>query len=528
MSLVLFNGNVLTMNPSQPRAEAVIVEDGRIVYVGSSGEAKRRAPRSMTLDLEGKTMLPGLIDSHVHLGELGLSLFSIELRGVRSISELQDKIRVAARDAKRGDWIIGRGWDQELLVEKRYPTRWDIDEASPSNPVVLVRTCSHACLANSLALSEANLIVARNVKGGRIETDSRGRPTGVLFDSAMGEMLLAVPPPSTAVLRKSLRAACQTALREGVTCIHYMSCTPRELEVMRELRRREELPVRVRVYLAADSLDQAVSLGITRDRGDAILHISGVKIMLDGSLGARTARLTKPYSDDPGNKGILLCSRNRLLELLHKASEMKLQAAVHTIGDKACTLALQALADVWNEEEGLKQQRLEHVSVLTSDLLSRLKRMRLMVSTQPQFILSDSWVVERVGPARARFVYALRSLVDAGLVVAGGSDSPIERLSPFAGIYAAVTRGRFEGREIFRRSEGEALTTEQALSLYTRNAASASLEGGLMGSIQPGRYGDLTVVAEDPTAVPEDRIKDVKVVMTVVAGKVAYSLGDES
>jgi len=524
----LFNGNVLTMNPSQPRAEAVIVEDGRIVYVGSSGEAKRRAPRSITLDLEGKTVLPGLIDSHVHLMELGLSLFSIELRGVRSISELQDKIRVAARDVKRGDWIIGRGWDQELLAEKRYPTRWDIDEASPSNPVVLVRTCSHACVANSLALSEANLMAARNVKGGRIETDSRRRPTGVLFDSAMGEMLLAIPPPSIAALRKSLLAACETALREGVTCIHHMSCTPREFEAMRELRRKGELPVRVRVYVAADSLDQAVSLGMIRDRGDAVLRVSGVKIMLDGSLGARTARLSKPYSDDPGNRGILLCSRHRLLELLRKAREMRLQAAVHAIGDKACTLALQALTDVWNGEEGLKQQRLEHVSLLTRGLLGQLKRTRLMVSTQPQFILSDSWVVKRVGPARARFVYALRSLVDGGLVVAGGSDSPIERLSPLAGIYAAVTRGRFEGRELFTYSQGERLTVEQALTLYTRDAASACLEDGLMGSIQPGGYGDLTVVAEDPTATPEDRIKDVKVVMTVVAGKVAYSLGDES
>lgn len=528
MSLVLVNGNVVTMNPSQPKAEAVAIRDGRIAYVGSSKEARKRCPRERELDLQGMTVLPGLIDSHVHLMDLGLSLLSTELRGVRSISELQDRIRAAARDAKKGDWIIGRGWDQELLKEKRYPTRWDVDEASPSNPVVLIRICSHACVANSLALHAAKVLAAKEFKGGRMETDSQGRPTGVFFDSAMREVLQAIPPPPPATLRKALLTACEHALREGVTCIHHMSCTPRELYAIRELWRRGDLPVRVRVYLAADSLDEAASLGMIKDRGDALLRVVGVKIMLDGSLGARTARLEKPYSDDPGTKGILLCSRHGLLELLRKSREMKLQAALHAIGDEACTIALEALTTIWNDEEGLKQQRLEHVSVLNQDLLNRLRQMRLRVSVQPQFIVSDFWAVKRVGPRRARFVYALRSLVDGGLAVAGGSDSPVETLSPFEGMYAATTRGRFEEREIHRYSEGEELTAEQALSLYTRNAASASLEDNLMGSIQPGRHGDLTVVTEDPTAIPPHRIRDLEVVMTVVAGKVAYSLRDES
>lgn len=528
MSLALVNGNVVTMNPSQPRAEAVAVRDGRIAYVGSSEKAEKHCPEGEVLDLEGRAVLPGLIDSHVHLMELGLSMLSVDARGVQSISELQDRVRAAARNAKKGDWIIGRGWDQELLREKRYPTRWDIDEAAQSNPVVLVRTCSHASVANSMALGKANLLAPRSVKGGRIETDSQGRPTGILFDSAMGEVFQAIPSPSKATLRKALLSACDTALREGVTCIHFMSCTPRDFDVMQELRRRSELPVRIRVYFAADHLDDAVSSSMIRDRGNDMLRVSGVKIMLDGSLGARTARLTRPYSDDPGNKGISLCSRRRLLDLLRKSRQMKLQAAVHAIGDEACAIALQALAAVWNDEAGLRQQRLEHASVLTRDLLRRMKRMRLKVSVQPQFILSDFWVVERVGPRRARFVYALRSLMDAGLTVAGGSDSPIERLSPFAGIYAAVTRGRFEGREILRYSERERLTTEQSLGLYTTNAASACLEDSLMGSVQPGKYGDLAVVAEDPMNVPLHRLKDLKVVMTVVAGKIAYSLGDES
>lgn len=524
--LVLLNGNVITMDNRNPRAEAVAIRDGRIIFVGLSDEAKALiGERSKVIDLKGKTIVPGFIDTHIHLIGFGFSLMWIDLRDVSSISELKEKVREKVRETGEGRWILGRGWDQEKFVERRYPNRWDLDEVAPNNPIVLRRVCGHICVVNSKALEIANITRdTPDPEGGKIDRDERGEPTGILRERAMALIWEKIPSPS---LEESLRAAelaCKEAVKHGITTVHFVSATPEEFKLLQLLRQLGKLKLRVCLYMSGKALDHILSLGILRGFGDNFLKINGIKLLVDGSLGARTAALREPYADDPENRGILVMSYDELRSLIERVHCAGLQLAVHGIGDRAVELIINAVEEVLERNpRSNHRHRIEHASIIDLDLIKRMKKLGMVAAVQPRFIISDFWAVDRVGVHRAKWVYPLKTFMREGVYIGGGSDCPVDPLDPIYQIYSAVTRGKYEGIKLYKYTPEECLTPVEALKVFTINAAYLGFEEDVKGSISPGKLADLVILSDDITSICEENIKDVKVLATIVDGKIVHS-----
>jgi hypothetical protein len=516
--MVLCNGKVITMNPSQPSAQAVAAKNGEIVAVGLDAEIKPLiGKKTKTIDLRGRTVLPGLIDTHIHVAGLGRSLAPINLRDVNSIEELQKKLEEQVQKLPKGRWITGRGWDQDRLVEKRYPTRWDLDESSHDNPVVFTRVCGHMCVANSKALEMAN-IAGQTVPPlwGQIDKDAEtGEPTGILRESAMNLVWDLVSPPSEEALVEACGSACRKAAKAGLTSVHWIVESADEMRAINELRRRDELFVRVYILVPSELLEQVAGLGLCTGFGDDFVRIGSLKVFADGSLGARTAALREPYYDEPATKGLMHYSQEELNALVLQAHTAELQLAMHAIGDKAIDMVLTALENALTKVPRKDHRhRIEHASVLDEDLISRMKRANVIASVQPHFIVSDFWVVDRVGVERARWVYPFRILITEGIKVTGGSDFPVEPMDPLLGMWAAVAERSFPE---------ERLTVDEALQLYTIDAAFASFEESTKGSIESGKLADLVILSRDPHEVSPENIKDIEVEMTILGGKVVYA-----
>jgi len=399
--LVVLNANIITMNDRQPRAEALAVKNGRIVYVGSSEEAgKYVGEGTRVIDAEGRTIAPGFIDTHIHLIGFGFSLMWIDLRDVTSIEELKRRVRERVKSTPVGKWIIGRGWDQEKFVEKRYPTRWDLDEVAPEHPVILRRVCGHICVVNSKALEIAGITRdTPDPEGGKIDRDESGEPTGILRERAMALVWDKIPPPTIDEALKAAEMACREALKHGLTSVHFVSATPEELRVLQLLRRKMgRLPIKISLYIRGDVLEHMVKLGVIRGFGDEYLKINGVKLLVDGSLGARTAALREPYRDDPvnpNNTGILVMSRDELYRAVKLAHEAGLQCAIHAIGDRAVEMVLDVVEQVLRElPREDHRHRIEHASVMSGELIERMARIGMVASVQPRFIISDFWAVD--------------------------------------------------------------------------------------------------------------------------------------
>ena len=515
--LVLTNGNVLTMNPSKPHAEAIAVKDDEIVEVGTNKEIKTWIRKNTkTINLRGKTVVPGFIDSHVHITGYGKSLKQIDLRGVSSIKEMQKKLKNRIQKTPRGRWILGRGWDQDRLTEKRYPTRWDLDKFSPNNPAIFTRVCGHLCVANSQALESAGITKeTTSPPAGQIDKDLKtGEPTGILRENAMNLVWKVKPEPSEEELIEACSLACQKAVEAGLTSVHWLISSPTEIRVIQKLREENKLPLRVYIMVSVKLLDHLIDLGLHTGFGDRRVRIGSVKIFSDGSLGARTAALFQPYHDEPTRKGIVLYTQKKLNTLVMKAHEAGFQLAIHAIGDRAVDMALTALEKALKEAPKKNHRhRIEHVSVLNERLIQRMRKLKVIASVQPHFVVSDFWVADRVGSARARWVYPFKTLIQEGVLTTGGSDCPVEPIDPLLGICAAVAREAFPE---------ERITVDDALRLYTVNAAHASFEEDVKGSIDVGKLADLVVLSHEPHEIPPNEIKDVKVEMTIVGGKVVY------
>jgi predicted amidohydrolase YtcJ len=516
--MALINGNVLTMNPTRPKVQAIAVRNKRVTAVGTNAEIKPCIGKNTRLiDLLGRTVLPGFIDTHVHVAGLGRSLASVNLRDADSINELQKGLKEHIQKAPKGRWIVGHGWDQDRFKEKRYPTRWDLDKFSSDNPVVLTRVCGHICVANSKALELANL-TARSASPlwGKIDEDvENDEPTGILRESAMDLIWKVMPLPNEEELIEVCSQACQKALSAGLTSVHWIVNSPNEIRAIQKLRKRDRLLLRVYILVPVELLDQLTGLGLCTGFGDEIVRVGSLKILGDGSLGARTAALRKPYSDEPSTKGMLLYDQDELNALVIKAHEAGLQLAIHAIGDQAMEVVLTALENALTKAPRKDHRhRIEHASVLDKEMIRRMKRAKVIASVQPHFIISDFWVVSRVGSKRARWVYPLKSLFRQNVKVAGGSDCPVEPIHPLLGIWAAVARESFPE---------ERLTVDEALSLYTINAAFASFEENIKGSIETGKLADLVILSQDPHEVSPENIKDIEVAMTIVGGKIVYT-----
>ncbi len=492
------------------RSSSVYVEDGIIARVSKGGELE--APRgSETIVANGGTLLPGLTDSHCHPFEYGRLKRSLDLRGASNITGVRLRLQAAAQRAKPGEWIFGRGWNQEAFPDRKMPARGDIDDVTPSNPVVLSRACGHIALLNSRAIEELGFGPR---SGEEFDRDLAGGLTGIVKESAMTEALAGIPrsPESCSA---DLQAVEVEAARLGLTTLHCILSPEgfrEEYAAVAAMAASRSLSLRYRIYVpfeALDSLGSGLSSSLKGDRA----RINGVKIFTDGSLGARTAALREPYSDEPGTSGILRHTDEELSSMVDKVDARGLQVIIHAIGDRAAEQAIGALSRVTGAKNP-KRHRIEHAGLLPKDLRKKMVRYGIRAAVQPLFVTSDTWAVDRLGEERVRDYYPLRSMMAEGIAASGGSDSPVESLSPNHGMWAAMTRGGMVPEE--------SVDLAQAVALYTSNAASNGFDGA---SVSEGAAANLTVLDSDIAGMHPALLRKVGVLSTVVDGVAVHSYG---
>ena len=523
--LAIINGNVITLDINNEIAEAIAIKDGKIIYVGNNkGVENYIGENTKTINAEGNTVLPGLIDTHIHLVKYGFSLDFINLRNVMSISQMKKLILERVKNRKADEWIIGRSWDQEMFSEKRYPNRYDLDDIAPDNPVFLIRICGHVAIANSKALEIAGINRdTPDPPGGIIEKDRNGKPTGILKENALDLVYMMIPPPKMEDYMNAARRAINDAVRHGLTMVHFVSAYPEEVEALQILKEKGELKIRVRIYYDYTFLDYLKKLKLRRGFGDDMLKINGIKIITDGSLGGRTAALKHPYNDDPENRGKLVVTYEKLREVAVEANKANLQLAMHAIGDRALENVLNAVETALEEYSRTDHRhRVEHAAVIPPELLEKMKNLRMVAAVQPRFIISDFWTIDRLGEERASWIYPFKTMLKEGIIIGGGSDAPVDPLDPIYGIYSAVTRGCVDDIALCRYTPEEKLSLIEGIKLYTKYAAYLGFDEDKLGSIEIGKYADLVILSENILKILEEEIKDASVKMTVVNGKVVY------
>ncbi len=515
-SLVILNAHVLTLDNKQPAAQALAVIYEKIVDVGSNRQIRRHVGKTTrVINAKGKTVIPGLVDCHVHMTNFGNSLQSLNLRGAKSIKEAQRKIKKYVKDNPEKKWILGGQWDQEQFKEKHYPTRWDLDKAAAGKPVLLTRVCGHVAVANSKALKLAAMTPKTAIESGKADVDEEtGQLSGLLREGAIKLVEKSIPKPTAEELKSTCLLACQKAVESGLTCVHWLIDSPEEMRALQQLHLERKLPLRVYLGIKTKQLDGFAELGLLMGFGNDMLRIGFVKVFADGSLGGHTAALKEPYTDDPENCGMLLRTQKELDRLVSETHASGIRLGIHAIGDRAVEAVLKAYKRALrNRPKEDHRHRIEHCSVLNPKLIVQMRRLGLVASVQPHFVFSDFWIKDRLGEARTRWTYPFKTLVREGLVVASGSDCPVEPISPILGIWASVTR---------KTSPEESLTVEEALDTYTLNAAYASFDESKRGTIETGKLADLTILSDDPRRIKPDNIKKVKVEMTIVGGNVTY------
>lgn len=505
------------------QVEAFAVWNNRIAAVGTTEEI-RRIPAKEIIDLQGKTVLPGFIDTHVHALAYGAGLLCVELRGTKSIAEAQERLRQRAQETPKGEWIRGLHFDQEEFAEGRMPTREDLDAVSTEHPILISRYCTHVHIANSLALKLAG--IDRNfVRDGLCKADEHGEPNGILWEGAVSPVLKLIPNPigTYAAKKQAVKEVCRDMARYGITGAHVIRGRHLDLDdrldIYQDLDREGELPVRIYA-----SFDEYPNLPFRTGLGNEKVRYGFYKIYLDGSLGGRSAYFSEPYSDAPDVYGAMIHTPEEVDELVKHANDMGLQIGVHCIGDKAIDCVVSAIEKAYAENPRPDARfRLIHVLGINKELIERCKKLPVMFDVQPKFLASDvRWAEDRLGPERSPYGFAWKKLIDAGFVVTGGSDCPVEPYNPFLGICAAVTRQDLEGWPEGGWYPENKLSVYEALSLYTKNGAYASFEENLKGTITPGKLADFIVIDADPYQVPPEKLKDIQVLETYLGGENTY------
>jgi predicted amidohydrolase YtcJ len=519
--LALTNGKILTMNQSQPFAEAVAIKKDRIATVGTNEEIKRWIGKNTkVIDLKGKTVVPGFIDTHIHVADFGRLLMWIDLSEVDSIKEMQTRLSRHVEKAPKGKWLLGRGWDQTRFAETRLPTRFDLDEVSPDNPVIFYQQSGQVCVVNSKALELASVTHLTPVPlGGAIDRDAEtGELTGVLRDNATNFVWAVIPEPSEEELVEIAGLACRKIVEAGVTSVHWMVSSLIEIRIIQRLQRENKLPLRVYVVIPENLLAHVTGLGAHSGLKNNSVKIGGVEIAADGYLAARTAALFQPYSDNPVTSGKLLCTLEEMKMKAAKILKAGFQVVIHAVGDKAVDAALKIIEEISGETPQKEMySRIEQAAVLNEDLIKRIKKQKVIVSVQPCVVASEFSVwsaAEHLGLERAKWLFPIKTLLKEGVKVIGGSDCPMEPLEPLLGVQTAVIRQVFPG---------ERVTVKEALRMYTVDAAYSSSEENLKGSVETGKLADLVVLSRDPCSVPLSEIGSIWVELTVVGGGVVFS-----
>lgn len=521
-AIVYVNARVLTLDAEGQVAAAVRTEGGRITHLLDPDDATEGAAAlsGERVDLGGATILPGLVDAHLHLRSLGRTQRSVDLLGTESAAEVIERVRAAAESLEAGQWILGRGWDQNDWAERTFPTHEALSRAIPEHPVWLVRVDGHAVWVNApaLALASPDALGAEggNPDGGEILRGDDGAPTGVFIDNAMEILGGALPQDSPTQIRADLRRAMELCAAAGITGVHDMGVGRETLAELQALEAAGDLPLRVTVYLAGDSPGVDGLLDTPPDN-EGLLRVVGVKYFSDGALGSRGAALFDDYDDRPGHRGLLVLTTEELTARARRAHAAGYQLAIHAIGDHGVASALDAIAAAQGEDRSLRH-RIEHVQVIRPEDVPRLSALGVVASMQPKHATSDMpWAEERVGPVRIRGAYAWRTVLGSGAIVAFGSDAPVEDHRPALGLYAATTRQDGEGQPAGGWYPDERLTITEALGAFTDGPARAVGREDL-GVIRVGAAADLTFLRRDPTQMSPGELLHLEVLGTVVAG----------
>jgi len=530
--LILVNGDFYTQDPSYPRATAVAIRGGRFVAVDYNDRVLAHSWRGVpVIDLEGRKVLPGLTDAHIHLLEWALSRRQLSLNDATSLADVQGRLVEQAGRTSARQWIVGHGWNETEWPQSRVPTRSELDLVSGDHPVLLWRADGHMAVANSCALAQAG-VTANTVdpSGGIIGRGEHGQPNGVLRDAAVHLVASHIPVPGEEEMLGALREGLGELRRLGITGVHAFpdgAGSQRSFRAYQRLEASRELTARVWMLLPGERLDEAIALGLRTGTGSDMLRVGHVKFFADGSQGARTAWMSEPYEDVPGN-GLSLVPPEVLAEAARRADRAGLAVAIHAIGDQANHALLEALEPVLTDRRGaetsvpLAPHRIEHAQMLQPDDVLRLARLGLLASVQPIHLTDDIPMVERSVGARGRLAYPFHDMARAGVTLAFGSDGPVADINPFFGIHAAVTRQRRDGNPPGGWYPAQRITLVEAVRGYTFGPAIASGRRAELGSIAPGKLADLVVLDRDIFEIRPEEISETQVIMTVVRGDVVY------
>ncbi|MBA3341321.1 MAG: amidohydrolase [Gemmatimonadaceae bacterium] len=526
--LILVNGRVYTVDAARPLVAAIAVRNGRVLFAGSEREARALAgPQTRIVDARGQTVIPGMVDAHAHLFGLGNSLRNVQLAGARSYDEVITRVVARARDVKPGEWIVGRGWDQNLWPDRNFPTHEALSRALPNNPVALERIDGHATLANAMAMRTARVDAStKDPDGGRLIRLSDGSPSGVFVDNASAFIDRAVPPLTRQQARDAIIAAIAEANKWGLIGIHDAGVGPETIDIYEALAREGRFSLRNYVMISDDSaaIRHYMSRGPLSALYDGRLWVKSIKLYSDGALGSRGAALLAPYSDEPGNTGLLVSAPAHIEQVATAALRRGFQVNVHAIGDRGNRIVLDAFDAAFRKVPRADHRfRIEHAQVISPSDIPRFSVLGVIPSMQASHQTSDMrWAEARVGPERIKGAYAWRSLLETGVVIPNGSDFPVEEVNPLISFHAAVSRqdgtnwpsGGWYPRQIMTRTE--------ALKSITIWPAFAAFQENLMGSLAPGKYADFVILDRDIMTIPASDILKTRVVSTWIAGRTVY------
>jgi len=526
--LLILNAAVRTMDDAQPKAEAIAIAGNRIVAVGASQQLRPLAgPKTRLVDARGKSVLPGFNDSHVHWLSGGFSITNVDLRDAASPAEFSRRIGDYTKKLPKGRWILGGDWDHEKWPGTPLPTKELVDAVTPDHPVFVNRTDGHMALANSAALRLAKVTRdTKDVPGGLIVRDTKGEPTGILKDAAMNLVELVIPPRSWDENHAAALAATEFAARLGVTSIQDMSAGD-DVGLYQYMLEHGELKTRIYAVRSIVSWDVLGKAGVRAAFGNDWLRIGSLKGFADGSLGSMTAFFFEPFSDAPGNRGLLfdqMLPEGIMLRRVEGADKSGLQVMIHAIGDEANKIIL----DLFQEaaaKNGARDRRfrIEHAQHLRPGEIKRFGSQRVIASMQPYHCADDGrWCDKRIGPERAKGTYAFRSLLDSGAVLALGTDWTVAPLNPMETLKAAVTRQTLDGKHRDGWVPEQKISLEEAIRAYTAGSAYAEFQDRVKGSLTPGKLADLVMLDRDIFKVDPSAVDQVKVDLTIVDGRVVY------
>src|SRR5947209_5484474 len=538
--VIFINGDIYVSSPNVPnyvarpqdfnpawlakRVQAMAVLRGKIVAIGANAEVQKlKAESTQVIDLHGHVVMPVFNDAHTHLASGGFEKLDIDLVGSKSLDEMKQRIAARAKTAGAGEWLVGRGWDHTLWADQALPNRSDLDAVTGDHPAIFTRVDGHIAVANSAALKAVNITAqTADPAGGKIDHDDKGEPTGILRETAKDNVVGKIPKPTAAQRRRAAELALHNAAQWGLTSAQDNSDW-QDFLAYEELEKEGKLTLSISEWLPFDaSLDQLNHARAHHPADDPMLRTGMLKGFMDGSLGSRTAAMLAPYNDDPKNSGIPRYQQEPLNQKTAERVKDNFQIGFHAIGDLGARMALEAFA--FSKPQAAKTDirfRIEHDQVIAPEDFKKFKDLGVIASMQPNHLLTDmNWAEAHIGAERARHSYPWKEFWDDGIPLAFGTDYPVEPITPFRGLYAAVTRKNEAGtKEYFPEQK---LTIDQAIFAYTLGAAYAEFEENTKGLLVPGMLADFVVLDRDITKVPAPEILKTRVLRTVVGGKTVW------